>query len=277
MAQWKETPEILLDQIAAIRDEYAKLKRDMLDQMEWSAAQGDPDETGRFSLEAEKYGMAHLAASRIFKLINAYRGNETTECTRSYKDGVEAAAKAIADELIALCEAGARKAKRTGDTFVLDRSRLVTFVRATITQNLHRPAPSPSVPGETAPAGDAETWPEPKVTNPDIADPTGIPYIDCLIHRLLDAQQNINYDANLRMSQSLCDASALIDEVETAIRRLASLRAAPQWRTDQVNALARAMWQLLDDMGEGHAVCDQAKQEAISALEPFRASVQGGE
>ena len=58
---------------------------------------------------------------------------------------------------------------------------------------------------------------------------------------------------------------------------VALLRAAPQWRTEQVEALARAMWQLLDDMGAGHAVCDQAKQEAISAFEPFRASVQGGE
>lgn len=75
----------------------------------------------------------------------------------------------------------------------------------------------------------AEKWPEPKVTNPDIPCPTGIPYIDCLIHRLLDAQQDINYEANTHMSQSLCDAAALIDEVETVIRRLSSLRAGG-WR-----------------------------------------------
>lgn len=77
----------------------------------------------------------------------------------------------------------------------------------------------------------AEKWPEPKVTNPDIADPTGIPYIDCLIHRLLDAQQDINYEANTHMSQSLCDAAALIDEVETTIRRLAA-RSLPAPATD---------------------------------------------
>lgn len=63
-----------------------------------------------------------------------------------------------------------------------------------------------------------------KVTNPDIANPTGIPYLDCLLHRLLDAQQDINVEANERMSQELCYASAVIDEVETAIRTLARLR-----------------------------------------------------
>lgn len=89
------------------------------------------------------------------------------------------------------------------------------------------------------------------------------------------------------------DAAKLADRIERAVMVngqigpnlnrnerdliVALLRAAPQWRTEQVEALARAMWQLLDDMGSGHAVCDQAKQEAISALEPFRASVQGGE
>lgn len=65
-------------------------------------------------------------------------------------------------------------------------------------------------------------WPEPKVTNPDIANPTGVPYIDCLIHRVLDAQQNINLHANEEVSQSLCDAAALLDEVETALRTAAS-------------------------------------------------------
>lgn len=68
-----------------------------------------------------------------------------------------------------------------------------------------------------------ELWPSPKITNPDIANPTGIPYLDGLIHQLLDAQQDLNFEANSRMSQSLCDASALIDEVETAIRKLAAL------------------------------------------------------
>ncbi|MEI9428680.1 hypothetical protein [Mesorhizobium sp. Cs1299R1N3] len=65
-------------------------------------------------------------------------------------------------------------------------------------------------------------WPEPTVLNPDIFDPTGVPYIDSLLHRLLDAQQDINLAANQGMDQALCDASALIDEVETCIRRLAT-------------------------------------------------------
>lgn len=70
-------------------------------------------------------------------------------------------------------------------------------------------------------AGVIRAWPEPKVTNPDIADPTGVPYLDCLIHRLLDAQQDINLHANEGMSQSLSDASALLDEVEVALRTAA--------------------------------------------------------
>ena len=66
----------------------------------------------------------------------------------------------------------------------------------------------------------ALVWPEPTVTNPDIAAPTGVPYIDSLIHRLLDAQQDINAEANALMSQSLCDASELVDEIEDALRKL---------------------------------------------------------
>lgn len=40
-----------------------------------------------------------------------------------------------------------------------------------------------------------------------------------LIERLLDAQQDINLAANETMSQSLADASALIDEIEPILRR----------------------------------------------------------
>jgi hypothetical protein len=69
-------------------------------------------------------------------------------------------------------------------------------------------------------------WPEAKVMNPDIANPTGVPYLDCLLHRLLDAQQDVNLEANERMSQPLCDASALVDEVENCIRKFAFHRAA---------------------------------------------------
>ena len=65
-------------------------------------------------------------------------------------------------------------------------------------------------------------WPEAKITNPDLARPTGVPYLDCLIHRLLDAQQDINVEANERMSQSLCNVSALFDELEDAIRQFAT-------------------------------------------------------
>lgn len=65
-------------------------------------------------------------------------------------------------------------------------------------------------------------WPELKVVNPDIGEETGVPYLDCLLHRILDAQQDINRVANERMDQSLCDASALLDEVEAAIRKLAA-------------------------------------------------------
>jgi len=43
-----------------------------------------------------------------------------------------------------------------------------------------------------------------------------------LIKRLLDAQQDINLAANEHMSQPLCDASALIDEIEQVLRRLST-------------------------------------------------------
>lgn len=40
---------------------------------------------------------------------------------------------------------------------------------------------------------------------------------------------------------------------------------------EQVQALADAMWQLLDDMGrDGQSVCLAAKAEARRAYEPFR-------
>lgn len=71
-------------------------------------------------------------------------------------------------------------------------------------------------------------WPEPKVTNPDIANPTSVPYLNCLIHRVLDAQQDINFAANEGANQSLCDAAALLDEVETVLRRAAGVIAQPQ-------------------------------------------------
>lgn len=43
-----------------------------------------------------------------------------------------------------------------------------------------------------------------------------------LIERLLDAQQDINLAANEHMSQLLCDASALIDEIVQVLHRLST-------------------------------------------------------
>ncbi len=57
-----------------------------------------------------------------------------------------------------------------------------------------------------------------------------------LIERLLDAQQDINFAANTRMDQSLCDASALIDEIEPILR--AAIRAAP---SDDLHADVRRL------------------------------------
>lgn len=42
---------------------------------------------------------------------------------------------------------------------------------------------------------------------------------DDLIERLLDAQQDVNQIANETMSQTLCSVSALLDEIEVALRR----------------------------------------------------------
>lgn len=70
---WKTAPEILLDQIAAIRDEYQKRRRDCLGQMEYHAAQGDSRETGDFSTEAERHVAALLVCNRILKLVSDFR------------------------------------------------------------------------------------------------------------------------------------------------------------------------------------------------------------
>src|ERR1700761_5250930 len=85
--------------------------------------------------------------------------------------------------------------------------------RAIWQQNAHHEAAAKAIralplPDEPAPGADG--WPEPKVTNPDIGQLTNIPYFDCLIDQLMDAQQDINCAANERMDQSLCDACALL-------------------------------------------------------------------
>ncbi len=55
-------------------------------------------------------------------------------------------------------------------------------------------------------------------------------------------------------------------------------RVLPTGRTAEVQALADAMWQLLDDMGaEGTSVCAVAKASARIAYEPFRVGADGEE
>jgi hypothetical protein len=79
MNEWKAGPEILLDQIAAVRDEYKKLRRDLLDQMEFLAGQGESAEVGELSTEAERYGSAILACSRIIKIVDSFRYERLAE------------------------------------------------------------------------------------------------------------------------------------------------------------------------------------------------------
>lgn len=51
-----------------------------------------------------------------------------------------------------------------------------------------------------------------------------------------------------------------------------------RWTPQQVEALADAMWQLLDDMeAEGTSVCAVAKAAARVAYEPFRVDANGEE
>jgi len=63
--------------------------------------------------------------------------------------------------------------------------------------------------------------PQSEVRRPDTMDPE-------LIERLLDAQQDINLAANQYMSQSLADASALIDEIEPLLRAALAPLSPPQ-------------------------------------------------
>lgn len=69
---WKHPSELLLDRIAEVRDEYRKLRQDLLDQMEWHASQGDSEETSHFSTEAERAGAALAAVNRIMKIATEF-------------------------------------------------------------------------------------------------------------------------------------------------------------------------------------------------------------
>lgn len=70
----------------------------------------------------------------------------------------------------------------------------------------------------------------PVIENPDIGPETGDQEVDSLIHRLLDAQQDISFAANAHMDQSLCDAAALIDDVERYLRKAAPVGDGIVWR-----------------------------------------------
>lgn len=58
----KDTRELALDAIAAIRESSRALRRDALDQMELHASQGSTSEVSRYSTEAERHGAALNAA-----------------------------------------------------------------------------------------------------------------------------------------------------------------------------------------------------------------------
>ncbi|WP_336801783.1 hypothetical protein [Kaistia sp. MMO-174] len=86
----------------------------------------------------------------------------------------------------------------------------------------HASPPAPAVAPQLS--GNPGELPAPAVAVPeDVED---------LIERLLDAQQDINLAANEHMSQPLCDASALIDEVERVLRKLAAAPAPPATRSE---------------------------------------------
>jgi hypothetical protein len=114
------------------------------------------------------------------------------------------------------------------------------FTPDDVVQALHEAVrePSPLPAAQEAPGTE---WPEPTVKNPDIANETGVAYIDSLIHQLLDAQQDINLAANEHMDQSLCNASVLIDEVEAALLKFAALQPAPAQGALLRQAMRKAM------------------------------------
>jgi len=63
--------EGLLDRVAEIRDEYRKARTDALGQMEIFAAQGDRQEAGYASAEAERKGEALQACNRILAILSS--------------------------------------------------------------------------------------------------------------------------------------------------------------------------------------------------------------
>jgi hypothetical protein len=59
----------VLDAVAAIRDEYTRMRVESLAQMEMWAAQGDAVETSVHSTDAERHSSALLASNRILQLL----------------------------------------------------------------------------------------------------------------------------------------------------------------------------------------------------------------
>lgn len=145
-------------------------------------------------------------------------------------------------------------------------------VLETIDRALSAPTPSPAPVAGLPPSG--VEWPEPKVTNPDIANPTGVPYFDCLIHRVLDAQQDINFHANEGMSQSLCEAASLLDEVESVLRKSAALSrvSVEAWQPSERESVTEEFWKLRNNI---RSDISKAAWDAINRLEELLPQASG--
>jgi hypothetical protein len=67
----------ILDAVAAIRDEYARMRMESLSQMEMWAAQGDSVETSIHSTDAERHNAALLASNRILQILQDVATNRS--------------------------------------------------------------------------------------------------------------------------------------------------------------------------------------------------------
>ena len=75
--------------------------------------------------------------------------------------------------------------------------------------------------------------------------------VDDLIDRLLNAQQDLNFAANVHMDQCIASASTLLDEVEIALRTLAATHPTQQ-------GLADLRWQIVHDHIGGEYIAGRA-------------------
>lgn len=109
--------------------------------------------------------------------------------------------------------------------------------------------------------------------------------IEDLIERLLDSQQDINLEANMRMSQPLCDASALIDDVEAVLRRIAAPASVPEIpdSSPAADPLMEQMAEALKPLAEipmperdGYTLYTRCEiQNARAALDAYKARKEG--